>query len=171
MGIAIHDEVVTTFCHSLRALDTILDKAATHAAAHGYDTEVLLQARLAPDMFACARQFELAVDFAKGAGARLSGAEVPQWGAIEPTVAGVKARLAQCVAYLEGLDPSAFEGAESRVIEMNVPVGNLRFTGARYLMHWAIPNFYFHCTAAYAVLRHNGVPVGKLDYLGGTGQD
>lgn len=171
MNIAIYDEVVTTFAHSLRSLSGLLDKARTHAMAQGYDVDVLVQTRLFPDMFAFARQIQLATDFAKGAAARLAGVDIPQWDNSETTMAELQARVGRCVDFIESLPPERFEGAAERAIELNVLVGKLHFTGARFLMHWAIPNFYFHCTTAYNLLRHNGVPVGKLDYLGGTAQD
>jgi len=171
MNIAIYDQVVTAFAHSLRSLADLLAKARTHATAQGYDVDVLTQTRLFPDMFAFARQVQLATDFAKGAAARLAGADVPQWDNSETSMADLEARVRRCVAFIESLPPERFDGAADRAIELNVPVGKLHFTGAKFLTHWAIPNFYFHCATAYNLLRHNGVPVGKLDYLGGTAQD
>jgi uncharacterized protein len=171
MNLAIHDEVVTTFAHSLRSLSDLLDKARAHATTQGYDVDVLTQARLFPDMFAFARQVQLATDFAKGAAARLAGVEVPQWDNNETTMDELQSRVRRCVDFIESLAPERFDGAAERPIELNVPAGKLHFTGAKFLMHWAIPNFYFHYATAYNLLRHNGVPIGKLDYLGGTAQD
>ncbi len=166
MSIPIYDQTVTTFSHTLRSLATVIDKARAHAAAANYDANVLLQSRLYPDMFPLIRQLQLATDFAKGSAARLAGTEVPKWDDTEQNVDDIQQRIRKALDYLAGFTPAQFEGADSRAIELKTPAGVFNFTGRTFLLHWAIPNFYFHATTAYDVLRHNGVPVGKLDFLG-----
>ena len=166
MGISIHEQTVSAFSHSLRALSGLLDKARAHAEAHNYDAANLLSARLFPDMFALTRQVQLATDFAKGGAARLAGVEVPKWEDREQSIDELQARVGKALDFLATLPPAAFDGAENRTIELNTPAGKLSFGGREFLLQWAIPNFYFHCTTAYNLLRHNGVPVGKFDFLG-----
>jgi len=165
MSIAIYDLTVASFIHGLKALAGLLDKAKAHAAAANYDPNVLASARLYPDMFAFARQVQLATDFAKGAVARLSGQEPPKWADTETTLDELKERLAKALDYLAAYTPHMFDGAESRMIELKTPTRAFSFNGRDFVLQWAIPNFNFHCTTAYNLLRHNGVPVGKLDYL------
>lgn len=166
MSITIHDQTVSAFSHALRALSGLLAQANKHAAAHNYDVANLLSARLFPDMFALTRQIQLATDFAKGGAARLAGVEVPKWEDREVTIEELEARIRKALEFLASLPPAAFDGAEDRTIEINTPAGKLSFNGRDFLLQWAIPNFYFHCTTAYNLLRHNGVPVGKFDFLG-----
>ena len=160
------DQVVTGFGTSLENLSRMLDKAAQHAQEQKFDVSNLLSARLYPDMFTCARQIQLATDFAKGAAARLAGMEPPKWEDTEQTVEELKARLDKARAFLGTFTPAQFDAAASRTIELKTPVGSFSFTGETFLLRWAVPNFYFHCTTAYNLLRHNGVPVGKFDFLG-----
>jgi hypothetical protein len=160
------DQVVTGFSETLKNLSLMLDKAAQHAHEQKFDAVNLLSARLAPDMFTCARQFQLATDFAKGAAARLSGSEPPKWEDTEHTVEELKGRLEKARAFLSTFTPSHFTDAGNRTIELKTPAGNFTFSGETFLLRWAVPNFYFHCTTAYNLLRHNGVPVGKFDFLG-----
>jgi uncharacterized protein len=166
MSVSIYDQTVTSFSHSLRALSALLEKARAHAETNDYDVANLLSARLFPDMFTLTRQIQLATDFAKGGAARLAGVEPPKWPDTESTLAELQGRIQKCVDFLATLKPAQFEGAEIRPIELTTPVGKLNFTGKEFLLHWAIPNFYFHCTTAYNLMRHNGVPVGKLEFLG-----
>jgi hypothetical protein len=166
MSNAYHDQIVTGFSHSLRNLSTILDRAEAYATREKFDIANLLQARLYPDMFPCTRQVQLATDFAKGAACRLTGSESPKWGESEKSVAELKTRLQNALDLLAGCTPAQFEGAATRAIEVKTPAGTFHFTGAQFLLRWAVPNFYFHCTTAYALLRHQGVPLGKLDFLG-----
>lgn len=160
------DQVVTGFSGTLNALSLLLDKAVAHAHEHEFDVANLLSARLFPDMLTCARQFQLATDFAKGAAARLSGAEPPKWEDTERTPEELKARLEKARTFLATFTPAHFDGAATRTIELKTPAGNFTFSGERFLLIWAVPNFYFHCTTAYNLLRHGGVPVGKFDFLG-----
>lgn len=168
MSVSVHEQVVVAFCHALRAQRALLDIARHHAESAKYDVAVLLTARLFPDMLPLARQVQLTTDFAKGGAARLAGVELPKWADTETTLDELQGRLDKCTAFLQSLPPAQFEGAEARAIELTTPAGKLSFTGRDFLLHWAIPNFYFHCTTTYNLLRHNGVPVGKFDFLGKT---
>ncbi|MGE0857517.1 MAG: DUF1993 family protein [Gammaproteobacteria bacterium] len=161
-----HAQVVTGFSHTLLSLSQVLDKAAAHAESHGFDMQNLLTSRLFPDMLPCTRQFQIATDSAKGAAARLTGVEAPRWEDTEQTVAELQARLAKARDYLASFTAAQFDGAAERAIEIKTPAGTFAFTGETFLHRWAVPNFYFHCTTAYNLLRHGGVPVGKFDFLG-----
>ncbi len=163
---SIYDQVVTGFSRSLQNLAVVLDKADQHAKANKYEMAALLDARLSPDMFPCKRQIQLATDFAKGSAGRLAGVEVPTWEDTENTCEELHARLKKAMAFLATLQPEQFAGAATRAIEIKTPVGVFNFTGSTFVLQWAVPNFYFHVTTAYNVLRHNGVPIGKLDFLG-----
>lgn len=166
MPVTLHQVSVKVFGQALTSLATILDKAEAHAAERKIDPDALLHARLFPDMFNLTRQVQIATDFAKGASARLAGAEPPSWADDETTFEALKARLAKTVAYLESLDPADIDGQEERQISV-VRRGETSVHRAQdYLLKQALPNFYFHVTTAYAILRHNGVPVGKRDFLG-----
>lgn len=166
MSLSIHDQVVVGFSQSLKNLSVLLDKAAAHAAANKFEPNVLLTARLFPDMFALARQVQLATDFAKGAAARLAGIDPPKWDDTETTIDELQARIKKALDFLSGFTAAQFQNAETRSIEIKTPVRPFTFTGKSFLLHWAVPNFYFHVTTAYNLLRHNGVPVGKFDFLG-----
>ncbi|MGA2893187.1 MAG: DUF1993 domain-containing protein [Xanthobacteraceae bacterium] len=151
----------------LNALSAVLDKAAAYAAAKKFDPAVLLQTRLAPDMFALTRQVQVAADGAKNGASRLAGVEAPRFEDNETTVDQLKARLAKTVAYLKTLDRKAIDAAADR--EIVFPLGPTikgHMKGDDYLNHFMLPNFYFHLTAAYAILRHCGVDIGKRDFLG-----
>ncbi len=152
---------------SLNALSACLDKAQAHAAAKKYDPAVLLNTRLAPDMFDLKRQVQVATDLAKNGGARLAGMEPPRYEDKETTIDELKARLAKTVAFLKTLDAAKIDQSADR--EINFPLGPERkgqMKGADYLNHFVLPNVYFHCTVAYAILRHCGVELGKQDFLG-----
>jgi hypothetical protein len=152
---------------TLTALSGVLDKAAAHAAAKKFDPSVLLNTRLAPDMFSLTRQVQVATDLAKNGGARLAGMEPPRYEDNETTIEQLKARLAKTVAFLKTLDPKKIDQSVDR--EINFPLGPLnkgQMKGDDYLNHFVLPNVYFHCTAAYAILRHCGVEIGKQDFLG-----
>jgi uncharacterized protein len=158
---------VPVFKQLLRSLDMILEKAAAHAAARKIDPNALLQARLAPDMFHLTRQVQVASDQAKGIAARLAGQEPPKFEDNEVTFADLKARIAKTVAFLDGLQPAQIDGSEDREISMPVGGQTLKLKGADYLLGFGMPNFYFHVTTAYAILRHNGLEIGKRDFIGG----
>jgi len=150
----------------LNALSAVLDKAAAHAAAKKIDQAVLLGWRLAPDMFALAKQVQVAADQAKNGAARLAGIEPPKFEDTETTIDQLKARLAKTVAFIKTLDGKAIDASSER--EITFPLGPNKgvMKGADYLNHFVLPNFYFHLTAAYAIVRSIGVEVGKRDFLG-----
>src|SRR5437588_7975397 len=151
----------------LNALSGVLDKAAAFAAAKKIDPAVLLNSRLAPDMFALTRQVQVATDLAKNGAARLAGVEPPRYEDNETTIEQLKARLAKAVAFIKSLDPKQIDGAVDRQITFPLgPTNKGEMKGDDYLNHFVLPNVYFHLTAAYAILRHCGVEVGKQDYLG-----
>ncbi|HMM76453.1 MAG TPA: DUF1993 domain-containing protein [Gammaproteobacteria bacterium] len=162
----LYEQTVPVFTRMLDNLSAMLDKAQAHAAAAKYEVAVLLEARLFPDMFPLTRQVQLATDFAKGCCARLVGQEVPRWEDTEKTLPELQARLRKTLDYLAGFLPAQFDDAATRAIELKTPAGSFHFTGDSFVQTWALPNFYFHVTTAYNLLRHNGVPVGKLDFLG-----
>jgi hypothetical protein len=162
----LHDTAVPVFDAMLRNLATLLDKAAVHAAAKGYDVAVLLQSRLAPDMFPLVRQVQIAADSAKFGVSRLTGVEAPKFADDESTIEQLRARIEKTRAFIASVPPEKYEGAENRRVEVPTRASTYVFDGRTYLLHWAQPNFYFHVMTAYAILRHNGVDIGKRDYLG-----
>jgi hypothetical protein len=154
-----------TFVRMLRNLSAMLNKAEAHAKAKAFDPGVLLNARLAPDMFTLTRQVQIATDHAKGAMARLAGKQPEAIEDKETTMAELQARIVKVIAIVESFTPEQLEGAETREITIKIPNQDLKFNGLDYLNTWALPNFYFHLTTAYAILRHNGVDLGKRDFL------
>jgi hypothetical protein len=154
------------FVRVLGNLEGILDKGAAWAEARRVDPSVLINARLFPDMFPLTSQIRIAGDFAKGAVARLTGQEPPKYEDNETTFGELKARLARTVAYVETFRPEQFEGAETRTVTMRMRGEDKRFDGLTYLANIVLPNFYFHATTAYDILRHNGVELGKRDFIG-----
>jgi hypothetical protein len=168
MPLSLYQASVLAFQKTLAAESAILDKAASHAEAKKIDPSVLLQARLYPDMFPFAKQVQLTSDFAKGACARLAGVEVPSYSDTEATFDELKARLAKTVTFISSLKREQFDGAEERQISLKVGGQPMSFIGQDYLIHFALPNFYFHATTAYAILRHNGLDLGKRDFMGAS---
>jgi uncharacterized protein len=166
MPISMYDISIPVMTRSLNNLSAILDKAAAHAENKKFDSVVLAQARLYPDMYPLARQVQIACDTAKGAAARLAGIDVPKHEDTETTLPELKARIAKTVDFLQSVNAARLKDAESRPIEMKFPNGSWNFTGIGYLTDFALPNFYFHVGMAYALLRKNGVEIGKRDYLG-----
>lgn len=164
--ISLYEVSVPVFVRTLTNLSAILDKAAAHAEARKIDPSVLLAARLYPDMFPLTRQIQIACDFAKGSVARLAGQEPPKWDDTEVSIADLKARIARTIEFVQAFKPDQFAGAETRVVELKVREQTMNFKGQAYLLNMALPNFYFHSTTAYAILRHNGVEVGKRDFIG-----
>ena len=166
MPISMHQASAPIFIRALKGLSTVLRKAAAHTEAKGFDPAALLQARLYPDMFPFTRQVQICTDFAKGAVARLSGEEPPAWADDEVTFDDLIARVEKTVAYVEAVGADQVDGSEAREVTL-VRRGQISVVlGQAYLLDQAMPNFYFHLTTAYAILRHNGVEVGKKDYLG-----
>ena len=166
MSISMYQASVPSIVRMLGNLDAILDKAAAWAEERKIDPSVLVNSRLAPDMHPLSRQIQIASDGVKGGAARLAGVETPSFPDTETTIPELKARIAKTVDFLKGLDEAKFEGSEDRTITLKFPGNELSFPGSVYLFNFVLPNFYFHMTATYAILRHNGVPVGKMDFLG-----
>ena len=167
MSVSIQHVAVTSITRGLKTLSSLLDKAEAHARASGADPEAYVTARLFEDMLPLSGQIQRASDTAKGAIARLAAVEAPAMADDETTFAQLQDRVARTLAYVESVPASAFAGAESR--EITVPAGpsiTLGFTGLDYLLEFVIPNFQFHVVTAYDILRHNGVPLGKRDFLG-----
>jgi hypothetical protein len=154
------------FLQGLNGLSGVLNKAADHVEAHKLDPQALLTARLYPDMFPLLRQVQIACDFAKGAAGRLAGDDFPSFEDNEASFDDLKARVAKTVAYIQGLDAAAIDGAEDREISLTRRGETTVHRAEDYLLKQALPNFYFHCTTAYDILRHNGVVLGKRDFIG-----
>jgi hypothetical protein len=162
-----YDISVPTLKKFLGNLDAVLRKGSAHADAKKIDQQVLLTARLYPDMFALTRQVQIVSDTAKGIGARLAGVDIPKYEDTETSFADLHARIAKTVAFLDTLKPEQMAGSESKPLHITAGKRELDFTGHTYLFTFAFPNFFFHITTAYDILRHNGVEIGKMDYLGG----
>ena len=154
------------FASILRNLSTLLDKAEAHCAAKKLDPAALTTYRLYPDMFPFTRQVQIACDTAKGAVARLAGVEIPKHEDTEQTFAELKSRIAKTLDFVESVSASKIDGSEEKEIVLQMRSGERRFKGQQYLLGHAYPNFYFHVTTAYNILRHNGVEIGKADFIG-----
>jgi hypothetical protein len=168
MSLTMHAMTVGQFVPMLQNLSKILDKAAAFASAKKLDAGVLENLRLAPDMLSFARQVQLSCDFAKNSTARLAGIEPPRFEDTEKTLDELKTRIARTVEWLGSVRPEQLAGAESRHIVVPLRTRTLEMDGLPFLQKWTLPNFYFHVTTAYALLRHVGVEVGKQDFLGGV---
>ncbi len=167
MSLTLHAVAEPLLTQSLNALSGVLAKAAGHAEAKKIDPAVLLQARLYPDMLPLVRQVQIASDFAKGSVARLAGVELPAWADDETTFDQLQARITRTLDFIASVDAAKFDGAE--ICEIVLRPGTdkeKRFDGQAYLVKYAIPQFLFHVTTAYAILRHNGVEIGKRDFMG-----
>ncbi len=165
MTISMFSITVPVFTDRLTALGKFLAKGAENAQERRIDPAVLLQSRLAPDMLPLIRQVQIATDHAKGAPSRLAGREVPKFEDNEATFAELQDRIARTKAHLAGFTEADFAGSEERAIALKTARGEMNFDGRNYLLGFAMPNFYFHVTTAYAILRHNGVPLGKVDFI------
>jgi len=167
MSFSMSKASIPVFEIGLSALSAVLDKAATYAAARKIEPSVLLQSRLSPDMFPLVRQVQIASDQAKNGTSRLAGIEPPRYEDNETTIDQLKERLARTLAFLKSVDPKKIDGSADRDITFPLgPTNKGHMKGADYLNHFVLPNFYFHITAAYAILRHCGVDIGKRDFLG-----
>jgi hypothetical protein len=165
MTVSMYQVSVPMFVQGLTGLNGVLDKAIAHVAAKNLDPNALLQARLYPDMFPLTRQVQLASDFAKGPVGRLAGADLPVWEDTETTFEELKGRVEKTLSYIKGFKPEQIDGSEERVVTLIRRGETHTFKGQEYLLGQALPNFYFHVTTAYAILRHNGVEIGKRDFL------
>ena len=166
MQISMYRASVPVFARALRNLIVILKKAEAHATERKIDPTVLLNYRLAADMFALTRQVQIATDMAKGCVSRLAGVEIPVYEDKEATFGELIARVEKCIAYLESFQPEQVDGAEDKTIVLKRPTGDVSYPGLQYLLEYVTPNVYFHCAAAYSILRHCGVNIGKKDFIG-----
>jgi len=167
MSLSMYEASVPGFVNMLNSLSAILDKAAAYAEAKKIDPSVLVGARLAADMHPLSRQIQIASDAVKGGVARLAGVEAPSFPDTETTIPELKARIDKTVAFLNGIDKAKFDGAEDRTVTMKIGPNELQFPAKVFLFEFVAPNFYFHATTAYAILRHNGLEIGKQDFLAG----
>jgi len=168
MPFTIYDASIPPMIRSLENLSKIMDKAVAQAKAEDKPLSSLLEARLAPDMHPFTRQIQIASDAAKGAAARLSGVEAPAMADTETTFPELQQRIARTIAFLKSVSANKVVGAEDREIVMKFPQGEMKFTGRDFLAGFALPNFFFHVTTAYDLLRHKGITIGKMDFLGGV---
>lgn len=167
MTISMHAASVPVFRQMLGSLAALLDKAESYAEARNIDPDVLLGSRLFPDMFPLVRQVQIACDFAKGVTARLAGAEVPAYDDTEQSFEQLQVRIKRTIAFIDSFDAGAFAGSEAReIVTRPGTPKERRFNGQDYLLGYGLPQFFFHVNMTYAVLRHNGVEIGKRDYMG-----
>ena len=166
MSVSMYDAAVPTMLRGLENLAAILEKAAQHATAKNIAPEAYVNARLFPDMFALAKQVQIASDSAKGGCARLAQVEIPSYEDTETTFEQLAARARKTAAFRKTLKPQQFEGSETRTVTWKVRAGERSMQGQPYLFTHVLPNFFFHCVTTYNILRHNGVELGKMDFLG-----
>jgi hypothetical protein len=170
MSITMHSASVPIFVRMLGNISTWLDKAEAHAEAKKFDSSVYLSARLAPDMLSFTSQVQIACDTVKFCVARLGGVESPKFEDNETTLAQLRERIGATIAYAKSVPAAKIDGSEDKDVTMPRRGGTITMKGEAYLKHFALPNFFFHATTAYALLRHNGVELGKMDYLGAPQQ-
>ena len=166
MAFSIFDASIPVFIRAMHNLAAYLGKAEADALSRNIDPAVLIAARLSPDMHPLSRQVQTASDIIKNGGARLAGVEAPSFPDTETTFAELQARIARTIAFLQTIAAAQLQGSEDRAITLKFPGREMAFTGATYLTGFVLPNLYFHMTTAYAILRHNGVPLGKADFMG-----
>ena len=166
MTISMYQTSVANFIRVLNNLSAVLAKGAAYAEAKKIDPTVLLGSRLYPDMFPLTRQVQIASDGAKGCAARLAGVEPPSYEDNESSFAELEARIRKTIDYLKSFKPEQIDGSEARAISLQMRVGVMNFEGLPYLLNFVLPNLYFHASTAYNILRHNGVELGKMDFLG-----
>lgn len=166
MSLSMYQISIPVFTRVLGNLSAILGKAAAHAEARKIDPSVFINSRLAPDMFALARQVQIASDTVKGCAARLAGVDIPSYADTETTFPELQERIAKTLAFVNTLTAAQIDGSESRTITIQLRGKEVQFPGLTYLTSFVLPNLYFHVTTAYAILRHNGVELGKMDFLG-----
>jgi len=166
MSLSAYDLTVASMSRMLLSLDAIVSKAETWAAEQNIEADALLNFRLYPNMLTFIHQVRIATDVGKGAVARLSGSDIPKWEDNEKTFADVHGRIRKTLDFFAGFKPEQFEGAAEREVTLKIRDQTLEFTGRDYLLSFVIPNFYFHLSTAYNILRHNGLDIGKRDFLG-----
>lgn len=167
MSLSMYQSSIPIFIHMLGNLRNILQKGADHATNKNFDPSVLINSRLAPDMFALARQVQIATDMVKGCAARLAGVEPPKYEDNETSFDELVARIDKTISFLKEFSPAQIDNTEAKEITLALRTRTLNFDGKTYLQHFVIPNMYFHITTTYNILRHNGVELGKQDFIGG----
>lgn len=165
MPLSMYQATIPVFISKLNNLSAILKKAEAHAQAKKIEPEVFINARLAPDMFPLSRQIQIASDGVKGCAARLAGVEVPSFPDTEKTFPELQARIAKTIEFLKTFNAKQIDGSEERKVTLKLRGQETSFLGQPYLLNFVLPNFYFHISMAYAILRHNGVDIGKMDFL------
>lgn len=166
MIFSMYDSSIPHVKHMLSSLSAIIEKSAVYATDKKIEPSVLVSSRLYPDMFALAKQIQIATDQAKACAARLAGIEIPIFDDNETTLGDLQARIAKTIVFLDSITAEQIDGSENRDIVFSVHGTPMEFKGRDYLLEWLFPNFYFHLTTAYNILRHNGVDIGKKDFLG-----
>ena len=166
MSLSMHAISVPVIVRTFKAMQICIDKAQAHADARKFDSANYLGLRLAPDMLPLTKQIQIATDMAKGCVARLSGQEIPKWEDNELTLAELRARLDKAIAYVQSVPATQIDGTEDKEIVLPLRQGEMRMSGQAYVLGFVLPNVYFHAAAAYALLRHAGVELGKPDFLG-----
>ncbi len=166
MSLSMHQASIPGFIRTLENLSLILDKAAKHAETKKIDPSIFTSARLAPDMLPLTRQIQIATDGVKGCAARLAGIEIPSYADTETTFPELKERIAKTITFLKSVPADKIDGSEEKAIEVKYGEHTRKFVGQPYLLNFVIPNFYFHTSIAYAILRNQGVELGKMDFLG-----
>jgi hypothetical protein len=166
MAMSMYQASVPALVNMLRNVRTILQKAASHVEAKKLDPSTLTGFRLFPDMFPLSRQVQIATDMSKSCVARLAGQEPPKWEDNEKTFEELIARVDKAIDYAKGFKAAQIDGSEARDVGLKSPRGEMKFKGEQFLVHFVLPNFYFHCTTTYNILRHNGVELGKMDFIG-----
>lgn len=166
MHLSMYQASIPVFIRGLNNLSTILSKAEAHAGARKIDPSVFINARLAPDMYPLSRQVQIATDGVKGCAARLAGIEIPSYEDNETTFAELQARIAKTIGFLKSVTAAQIDGSEERKVTLKMRSREVDFMGQPYLLTFVLPNFYFHLTTAYNILRHNGLEIGKPDFIG-----
>jgi uncharacterized protein len=166
MSLSMYQASIPNFIRMLGNLSSILNKAVNQIEAKKIDPSIFINARLAPDMYPLSRQIQIATDMAKGCAARLAGIEVPIYEDNEATFAELQLRIAKTIAFLQSINANQIDGSEEHKVTLKLRGNEMNFIGQPYLLNFVIPNFYFHITTAYAILRHNGIEIGKMDFVG-----
>jgi uncharacterized protein len=166
MALSMFQACVPVITQLLNGLSGVVDKAAAHVAEKKYDEAAFLQSRLFPDMFPLGRQIRQATDFGRNAPGRLAGVDLPAFPDADASFAEAKARIAKSIDFVKGFTPAQLDGTEEKDISWKAGERQMSFKGQAYLLHFCLPHFFFHCTTAYNIIRHNGVEVGKRDYMG-----
>ena len=166
MSLSMYQASIPAYTQMLKSLSAVLKKAEAHCEAKKIDPSFFVNARLYPDMAPLSRQIQIATDQVKGGLSRLSGGEPPKWDDTETTFADLQARLQKAIDFAASFKPEQIDGSETRDIVLKIGGQDMPFKGQQFLIHFSLPNFYFHIVTAYDILRHNGVEIGKRDYLG-----